>query len=138
MELEHGIFAAKLHEMKQEYLRIQGRLRLYQGQDLEQVHRERERLQAEYQAQDRLLEETARSCRSPAMARLAKLQRDYGRQAEELLQRPTGSGRSCGSLRGICHGSCHPGYAVCTDHRPKCHGTSNAGRQTYHGRRNCK
>ena len=94
MELEHGIFAAKLHEMKQEYLRIQGRLRLYQGQDLEQVHRERERLQAEYQAQDRLLEETARSCRSPAMARLAKLQRDYGRQAEELLQTGRHSARN--------------------------------------------
>lgn len=86
MELEHGIFDVKLHELKREYVRMQSRLRLFQGKDLEQVHRERERLQEEYQAQDRLLEEAARSCRCRTMARLAELQRDYGRQAEELLQ----------------------------------------------------
>lgn len=86
MELEHGIFAVKLYELQQEYGRMQSRLRLFQEKDLEQVHRERERLQEEYQEQDLLLEETVRSCRCQTMARLAKLQRDYGRQAEDLLQ----------------------------------------------------
>ena len=72
---------------------MQSRLRLFQGKDLEQVHRERERLQEEYQAQDRLLEETVRSCRCRTMARLAELQRDYGRKAEELLQTGLAAGQ---------------------------------------------
>ena len=134
MELEHGIFDVKLHELKREYVRMQSRLRLFQGKDLEQVHRERERLQEEYQAQDRLLEETVRSCRCRTMARLAELQRDYGRQAEELLQtgltagqQRTGPGGGRDALCGVCNGFCDPDYEVCDDHRPERHGTSDPG-----------
>ncbi len=86
MELGHGIFAVKLVELEQEYGHLQSRIRLFQRKDLEQLHRELERLQDEYQEQNLLLEEMVRSCRSPVMARLAKLQHDYEQQAEDYLK----------------------------------------------------
>ena len=49
MELGHGIFAVKLVELEQEYGHLQSRIRLFQRKDLEQLHRELERLQDEYQ-----------------------------------------------------------------------------------------
>lgn len=86
MEPGHGIFAVKLVELEQEYGHLQSRIQLFQRKDLEQLHRELERLQDEYQEHDLLLEETVRSCRSPVMAHLAKMQRDYEQQAEEYLK----------------------------------------------------
>jgi hypothetical protein len=86
MELEHGIFSVKLRELEQAYGQMQHRIRLSQGKNLKQIHEELEQLWGEYHAQDLLLDETVRSCRSPAMASLAEIQRDYGQQAEKLLQ----------------------------------------------------
>ncbi len=85
-ETEYGIFAAKLRELEEEYLRLQGQIRLFQGKSLPEIRQEQERLREEYRSHQVLLDEMARSCRCPAMARLAQLQRDYGQQEEQLLK----------------------------------------------------
>ena len=86
VDLRNEIFAVKLCELEESYGWLQSHLRLFQGKDLEQIHQERERLQDEYHERMLLLDETARASRSPVMARLAEIQRDYGRQTEEVLQ----------------------------------------------------
>lgn len=86
VDLKNEIFAVKLCELEESYGWLQSHLRLFQGKDLEQIHQERERLQDEYHERMLLLDETARASRSPVMARLAEIQRDYGRQTEEVLQ----------------------------------------------------
>ena len=79
MELQHGMFTAKLQELEQEYGRLQRRIQLLQGD-------RREQLEGECRKRALLLDETVRSCRCPAMARLAQLQRDYAQQTQALLQ----------------------------------------------------
>lgn len=86
MELQHGMFTAKLQELEQEYGHLQSRIRLLQGTHTEQLQPEREQLEAECRQHASLLDEAVHSCRCPAMARLAQLQRDYGQQTETLLQ----------------------------------------------------
>lgn len=89
MEQEHGIFAVKVRELEQEYRQLHNQLELFQGKDAEQIHQQRERLREEYHRYDRFLDQTVQSCRCPTMARLAELQRDYERQAEQLLSAHT-------------------------------------------------
>ena len=86
VELQHGMFTAKLQELEREYGRLQNCIRLLQEEPSEQLHQERERLEDECRERALLLDETVHSCRSPAMARLAQLQRDYGQQTQTLLQ----------------------------------------------------
>lgn len=86
MELQHGMFTAKLQELEREYGRLQNCIRLLQEEPSEQLHQERERLEDECRERALLLDETVHSCRSPAMARLAQLQRDYAQQTQALLQ----------------------------------------------------
>lgn len=86
MELQHGMFTAKLRELEQEYGRLQSRIQLLQGDRREQIRMEREQLESECRKRALLLDETVRSCRCPAMARLAQLQRDYAQQTQALLQ----------------------------------------------------
>lgn len=92
MDLQYGIFAVKLCDLEKTYGRLQSRLHLFQGKDLEQIRLERERLQDEYCENTLLLDETARSSRSPIMARLAELQRDYCQGTEALLRLAEDSG----------------------------------------------
>ena len=85
VDLKNEIFAVKLCELEESYGWLQSHLRLFQGKNLEQIHQERERLQDAYHERMLLLDETAQASRSPVMARLAEIQRDYGRQTEEVL-----------------------------------------------------
>ena len=84
MELQHGIFAAKLYELEQEYGRLLSRLQLLQSERPERIRQVKQQMQAEYREHSLMLEETARSCRSRTMARLAQLQRDYEQQTSDL------------------------------------------------------
>lgn len=102
MELEHGIFAVKLCELEREYGRLQSRIQLVQGKNLEQIHREREHLQDEYCEHTLLLNEMVQSCRSPIMARFAEIQQKYGQQAEELLQTSLDEGKAGCRNREVC------------------------------------
>ena len=47
MELQHGMFTAKLQELEREYGRLQNCIRLLQEEPSEQLHQERERLEDE-------------------------------------------------------------------------------------------
>ena len=86
MDQRDGMFTVKLSELEQEYEQMRDRIQKFQGKNAKQVHQERERLLEEYHAHDLLLDNTVRSCRSRAMARMAEIQRDYGAQVENLLQ----------------------------------------------------
>ena len=85
MKLGQELFSVKLHELKQEYGRLQTRIRLFSTQDTEQARRELAQLQDEYQQQDLLLVERIRACRSPCAASLAAAQSDYDRRVEQIL-----------------------------------------------------
>ena len=65
MKLGQELFSVKLHELKQEYGRLQTRIRLFSTQDTEQARRDLAQLQDEYQQQDLLLDERIRACRFP-------------------------------------------------------------------------
>lgn len=92
MEGTNGMFSAKLREMEREYGTMQRELRRLEA-GRENSPRELERIWREYEEQLARLERTARTCRSPAMARMADLQREYERKMEQILQeRLTGAG----------------------------------------------
>ena len=86
MELQHGIFTVKLCELEQEYSLLLSRLRLLQEKELDKIRQERKQMQEEYRAHGRMLEETARCCRSRTMARLAEILRSYERQTAVLWE----------------------------------------------------
>ena len=94
MDLEQGMFAVKLCQMQREYGLLQSRLQTLQSKDKQRLCQEKERLQDEYEEQALLLDETARASRCPAMAGLARLQRDYNRQAQQQLQAAMQNGTS--------------------------------------------
>ena len=86
MELRDGIFAVKLCELARQYGLLQTRLELCQGADHEKLRRLRQDVLEEVQENALLLERSAESCRSPAVAQLASAQRDYTRRMEEIVQ----------------------------------------------------
>ena len=90
MEGTSGMFSAKLREMEREYGTMRRELRrLEAGED---GPRELERIWRAYQAQLTNLEQTARSCRTPAMAQMADLQREYEQKMEQMLRRSMAQG----------------------------------------------
>ena len=90
MEGTSGMFSAKLREMEREYGTMRRELRrLEAGED---GPRELERIWRAYQAQLTHLEQTARSCRTPAMAQMADLQREYEQKMEQMLRRSMAQG----------------------------------------------
>lgn len=92
MEGTNGMFSAKLREMEREYGTMQRELRRLEA-GRENSPRELDEIWREYEEQLARLERTARTCRSPAMARMADLQREYERKMEQILQeRLTGAG----------------------------------------------
>lgn len=86
MEGANGMFSAKLREMEREYGTLQMELRRLET-GWEDGPRELDRIWRAYQAQLTHLEQTARSCRTPAMAQLADLQREYEQKMEQMLRR---------------------------------------------------
>ncbi len=86
MEGTSGLFSAKLREMEREYGTMQRELRQLEA-GREDGPRELERIWRAYQAQLTHLEQTARSCRTPAMAQMADLQREYEQKMEQMLRR---------------------------------------------------
>ena len=92
MEGTNGLFSAKLKELEREYGQLQNGLHhLEDGREGGQ--RELDQIWREYEEQLAHLERTARSCRSPAMAQMAALQREYEQKMERILQeRLAGSG----------------------------------------------
>ena len=80
MELRDGMFAVKLCELEHQYGLLRSRLELCQGADLLAD------VLDDYRENALLLEQSAEGCRSPAVAELAGVQRDYSKRMEELLR----------------------------------------------------
>ena len=85
MELQQGIFAVKLCELEEEYGRLQSRLQICQGKNLNQIHEAYGNLCDECREQDLLLEQRIQGCRMKSVAELAQAQLEYRRQIEHLL-----------------------------------------------------
>lgn len=86
MELRDGIFAVKLCELEHQYGLLRSRLELCQGADHERVRRLLGEVLEEVRENGLLLERSAGSARSPAVAELSSAQRDYDRRVEEILR----------------------------------------------------
>ena len=84
MNIDESVFAYKLYEMEEQYGKLQSRIRTCGRGGKDKIHSELERAREEYAENSMLLEEKARSCRSPAVARLTQVQLDYRRKVEEL------------------------------------------------------
>ena len=84
MNIDESVFAYKLYEMEEQYGKLQCRIRTCERGGKDKIHSELERAREEYAENSMLLEEKARSCRSPAVARLTQVQLDYRRKVEEL------------------------------------------------------
>lgn len=84
--VKNQVFTSKLLEVEEEYALLRRRLRQCQGQCREEICRERQLLEAQLMENRRSLEQRVTSCRSPAVAALAKVQLDHQRQLDALLQ----------------------------------------------------
>ena len=86
MELRDGMFAVKLCELEHQYGLLRSRLELCQGADHEKIRHLLADVLDDYRENALLLEQSAEGCRSPAVAELAGVQRDYSKRMEELLR----------------------------------------------------
>lgn len=77
MELRDGMFAVKLCELEHQYGLLRSRLELCQGADHEKIRHLLADVLDDYRENALLLEQSAEGCRSPAVAELAGVQRDY-------------------------------------------------------------
>ena len=77
MELRDGMFAVKLCELEHQYGMLRSRLELCQGADHEKIRHLLADVLDDYRENALLLEQSAEGCRSPAVAELAGVQRDY-------------------------------------------------------------
>ncbi len=85
MGMNQALFAAKHREMARQYGQLAAQLE-GGGQDSpEQIRRQLQQAEEEYQAHTRVLEQWAAGSRSPAMAELAQIQLECSRKMEAVL-----------------------------------------------------
>ena len=96
MELRDGMFAVKLCELEHQYGLLRSRLELCQGADHEKIRHLLADVLDDYRENALLLEQSAEGCRSPAVAELAGVQRDYSKRMEELLRNIQEAFHLCG------------------------------------------
>lgn len=82
-----GILNIKLYELEQGYGRMQSRLRLCQEAQEEKLLSELGALISEYEETNYILEQSAASSRSPAVAELSREQVDFFKKAEKTGER---------------------------------------------------
>lgn len=87
MNIDESVFAVKLYEMEEQYGKLQCRLRICEQGGRERIHSELEKAEGEYRENTMLLEEKAKSCRSPAVTRLTQAQLDYRRKIGDTMKK---------------------------------------------------
>lgn len=87
MNINESVFAYKLYEMERQYGKLQCRIRACEHGDRDRLHSELEKAREEYTENTLLLEEMAKSCRSPAVTRLMQIQLDYRKKVDGLKKR---------------------------------------------------
>lgn len=90
MKIDEGMFAIKLYELGQQYGQLQSRLLVCQNGGHEKIKRELLQVTDECVESDLLLESRVNSSRSPAVAELAKAQREYIQKTEAILEKIPG------------------------------------------------
>ena len=87
MELHHGIFAIKLHELEQQFGRLQARIQVCQKMNPRQIQAELESMITESEENEALLKTRLSASRLPAMEALSEAQLEYCQKADEILQK---------------------------------------------------
>ena len=86
MNIDESVFAYKLYEMEEQYGKLQCRIRTCERGGRDKIHSELEKAREEYAENSLLMEEKAKSCRSPAVTKLTQVQLDYRRRIDELKE----------------------------------------------------
>lgn len=86
MNIGEGIFAYKLYELKEQYGKLQHRIRVCEQGNRSKIQEELTRVCEEYEESSQLLRDKINACRSPAVSRLSKAQLDYRERTEELMK----------------------------------------------------
>lgn len=84
MNIDESVFAYKLYEMEEQYGKLQCRIRACELGGRDKIHSELKKAREEYMENTLLLEEKAKSCRSPAVTRLTQVQIDYRKKVDGL------------------------------------------------------
>lgn len=87
MNIDKSVFAYKLYEMEEQYGKLQCRLRICEQGGRERIHSELEKAEGEYRENTMLLEEKAKSCRSPAVTKLTQAQLDYRQKIGDVMKK---------------------------------------------------
>ena len=87
MNIDESVFAVKLYEMEEQYGKLQCRLRICEQGGRERIHSELEKAEGEYRENTMLLEEKAKSCRSPAVTKLMQAQLDYRQKIGDVMKK---------------------------------------------------
>ena len=87
MNIDESVFAYKLYEMEEQYGKLQCRIRTCERGGRDKIHSELEKAREEYAENSLLMEEKAKSCRSPAVTKLTQVQLDYRKKVDELKDR---------------------------------------------------
>ena len=87
MDIDESVFAVKLYEMEEQYGKLQCRLRICEQGGRERIHSELEKAEGEYRENTMLLEEKAKSCRSPAVTKLTQAQLDYRQKIGDVMKK---------------------------------------------------
>lgn len=87
METANGIFATKLRELEQQYARMQEDLQLYQKADHCLIRREIQRLLNVCKNDEQALQGSVQFSRSPSVAALAGVQKEYLEKTRDILER---------------------------------------------------
>lgn len=87
MELGEELFAVKLYELERQYGKLQSRLRLCRQNRHDKIREEWDRLQKECKEKELALQISVDSSRLPEVSELSRVQLNYCRQAEAILQK---------------------------------------------------
>lgn len=86
MSVQQGVFSAKLCEMDEQYERFQARLMTCQQMEHEAIRRECGYMARECRESEYILAQSMKGCRSRAVRRLADIQLEYMKKADDILE----------------------------------------------------
>jgi len=90
MDAGNRLFTFKLYELERRYEQLQSSILFYQRADHKAIRIELSHIQDSCQEDERRLQESIESCRSPAVAALSGVQKEYIKKAKNVLERYIG------------------------------------------------
>lgn len=86
MSVQQGIFSAKLCEMERQYERFQAHLVTCQQMEHEAIREESRHMDQECRENEYILNQSMKGCRSQAVRKLAEIQLEYLKKADDILK----------------------------------------------------